>query len=275
MVVYSFRKTGMLRRSINNLNPLHKVENTLMTDADIEAVERATVAAVSPEHVEEMAGWLLPMDQGTVSRAKSAVPLRHVAPHDGLVGQVEAVYRSRGLTPALRLADHPCFDGLRHELSRRGYHASVPVLVQCAPVAAVRSAFAAPPAGVSSTPDAGWAAVFLSEGFDPVDGAHRVKALSRATGSVYASVRHEGKVVAAGAGAFSHGWGSVHGMRTDQGFRGQGLAGRVLAGLAQVAAERGIPRLFLQVEEPNASARALYQRAGFVTAWRYAYWTPG
>jgi ribosomal protein S18 acetylase RimI-like enzyme len=48
----------------------------------------------------------------------------------------------------------------------------------------------------------------------------------------------------------------------------------VLVGLAQAAAARGLQRVFLQVEEENTQAIALYQRAGFVTAWRYHYWRP-
>lgn len=61
-------------------------------------------------------------------------------------------------------------------------------------------------------------------------------------------------------------------VRTAQGHRGQGLAGQVLASIDQVACARGIDRVFLQVEQANSSANALYQRAGFSTAWCYAYW---
>ncbi len=268
----------MVQCSINISARIDKVENTVITDADIEAIERATVAAVSPERVREVDGWLLPMDPGTVGRAKSAVPLAHrtQAPEAiaRLITRVERRYREQGFAAVFRLADQPCLDAFRQALSGRGYRAGAPVLVQWAPVEAVRAVSAASPAEVASTPDADWASVFLSEGFDPVDGAHRVRALSRASGSVYASVREAGQTVAAGAGAFSHGWGSVHGMRTHQAFRGQGLAGRVLAGLAQEATERNVQRLFLQVDEANAPALALYRRAGFVTAWRYAYWSP-
>ena len=57
-------------------------------------------------------------------------------------------------------------------------------------------------------------------------------------------------------------------MRTAQGIRGRGLAGRVLASIAQEAIQRGIERMFLQVEEGNAAALALYRRAGFAIAWR-------
>jgi hypothetical protein len=61
-----------------------------LTIPDIEAIERATVAAVSPDLTEEIDGWLLPFAEGTVKRAKSAVPLhrgavaaRHARPHRG------------------------------------------------------------------------------------------------------------------------------------------------------------------------------------------------
>lgn len=243
-----------------------------MTSSDIESIECATLAAVSPEAVEEFQGWLLPFDSGTVSRAHSAVPLRHAPAGEGMVEQIEARYRERGMRTVFRLANEACFDGLRRDLARRGYQAGKPVLVQVAPVQAMRAACAATPAETADAPDAAWAALFLAEGFDPVDGASRVKALSRARGSVYASVRENGKTVAAGAGAFSHGWSSVHGMRTDQACRGRGLAGRVLAGIAAVAEQRGIARAFLQVEDVNTPALALYRRAGFETVWSYDYW---
>lgn len=197
-----------------------------MTSSDIETIERATIAAVSPEAFEEFEGWILPFDSGTVSRARSAVPLRHRPADASMVGQIEARYQTRGLPPVFRLANEACFDGLRLELIRRGYQSGRPVLVQVAPVEAMRKASAELPAETASSPDAAWAALFLAEGFDPVDGASRVKALSRAGDSVYASVRENGKTVAAGAGAFNQGWSSVHGMRTDQACRGRGLAGR-------------------------------------------------
>jgi N-acetylglutamate synthase len=44
---------------------------------DVENIERATLAAVSPEAVLELSGWLLAFDTGTVGRAKSAVPMLH------------------------------------------------------------------------------------------------------------------------------------------------------------------------------------------------------
>lgn len=241
---------------------------------DIEAIERATIAAVSPDLTEELDGWLLPFSGGTVKRARSAVPLHRSAVDPGTLDRIEDRYDSRQVTPALRLADAPCFEGLRAELERRHYVDDSPTCVQIGSVQRMRQV-AAPGgalADVDRAPDDAWSALFLGEGFDPVDGAHRVRMLSRAKGSLYASVREGGRTLAAGAMAFGHGWASVHGMRTDQAQRGRGLAGRVLAGLAQAASARGFERVFLQVDAQNQAALSLYRRAGFETQWKYNYW---
>ena len=242
--------------------------------ADIEAIERATIAAVSPEASEELDGWLLPFDGGTVKRARSAVPLHRSAVDPATLDRIEDRYDSRQVVPALRLADTECFDSLRAELERRHYVGDSPTCVQIATVRQMRqiTAGGGALADVDRSPDDAWAALFLGEGFDPVDGAHRVRSLGRAKGSVYASVRENGRTVAAGAMAFGHGWASVHGMRTDKAHRGRGLAGRVLAGLAQAALTRGFERVFLQVEAQNHPALSLYRRAGFATHWQYCYW---
>ncbi|MEJ8821966.1 GNAT family N-acetyltransferase [Variovorax humicola] len=246
-----------------------------MKTDDIEAIERATVAAVAPRAVEETDDrWLLPFDNGTVGRAKTAVPLRHEAPAARLVERIEGRYLAQGLPAAFRVADAPCFDALQEALMQSGYQRRKPTFTQVGTLRALLALSSDAPAEVDGAPDAGWASVFLGEGLDPVDGASRVKALSRATGTLFGSVREDGRTVAAGAMALSHGWASVHGMRTEQSARGRGLAGRVMAGLAQAALQRGFERVFLQVEAGNAPALALYRRAGFTPAWAYAYWTP-
>ena len=239
---------------------------------DVEAIERATASAVSPDVVEELDDWLLAFDSGSVNRAKCAAPLQHTVCDEAMVGKIEARYAAHGLAPLFRLPTLDCFEGLRCELRLRGYNAERRSLVQVSKASAMGAISADPPAEIATAPDAAWAALFLGEGVDPVDGASRVARLSRARGSLYASVRDAGHTVAAGAAAFSHGWVSMHGMRTAPAFRGRGLAGRVLAGLAEAATARGFEQSFLQVEAGNAAALSLYRRAGFATAWCYEYW---
>jgi N-acetylglutamate synthase len=247
-------------------------QNVGMTPTEIESIERATLEAVSPEALEEIPGWLLPFDRGTVGRAKSAVPVAHTAPEAAVLRKIEARYALRGLPAVFRIPAAQTYQAFSGELVRRGFSSGKPTQVLTAATANVQQVSGGPEAEIDLQPDDGWASVFLGEGFDPVDGASRVRTLSRARGALYASVREQGVTVAVGAAAFGHGWASVHGMRTAQSCRGRGLAARVLASLAAAASLKGYERMFLQVEAQNAAAHALYRRAGFEPAWTYAYW---
>lgn len=243
-----------------------------MDSQRIEALERATVSAVSPEAQTELAGWVLPFDGGTVARARSAVPVSHAEPALSILPEIEAAYARRGFATMLRLPTLPAFDGFRTLLMQRGYGERIVTDVWVGAAARVFAASTGPRAGLMDAPDAGWASVFLGEGFDPVDGASRVQKLGLATGSLFATIRDEGCAVAAGAAAFSHGWASIHGMRTALDCRGRGLAARVLSTLAGAALERGCDEVFLQVAADNNAAQSLYRRAGFERAWTYSYW---
>ena len=255
-------------------HPLAPPPGLGLTIGDIDAIERATIAAVAPQALETLDGWLLPMDGGTIGRAKSAVPLDAADTSIATLQRIAGRYQAQGLRAAFRIADLPRWATLRSHLAELGYEAARPTWVQVATTAAMAALAPAVNVALEPRPDAAWEALFLGPGFDPVDGASRVRSLSRATGSLYASVREDGATLAAGALAFGHGWLSIHGMRTDAAHRGRGLAGRILAAAGEAALARGINRCFLQVEEANAAAQALYHRAGFQTVWSYAYWAP-
>jgi len=245
-------------------------QNTGMDD--VEAIERATLAAVPPQACEELAGWLLPYDDGTVGRAHSAAPLRHAPVAADAADMIARSYRERGMRPVFRVPDVPALAALQLHLAGGGFAAGKPTLVQAAPLAGLCALASACDVAVRASADDQWSAVFLGEGFDPVDGASRVAILRRGRHSLYAAVADGDRTVAVGSACFSHGWCGIHGMRTAASHRGRGCAAAILAAFAREAQERGIARAFLQVEEGNAAARALYARAGFTTRWRYRYW---
>ncbi|HEY0436870.1 MAG TPA: GNAT family N-acetyltransferase [Phenylobacterium sp.] len=233
-------------------------------------MERATVEAVAPPEVVELDGWLVPLDNGTIGRAKSAVPLRHDAGPDAL-GEIEAIYRARRLKPAFRMADVASLAPVCAALAGRGYAHDLCTVVEIGSAAEL-AAFSDGPARILSRPDAAWAGVFTGEGFDPVDGAHRVAALTRSPSAVYAAAGEDGGTNAVGVVTFGHGWAGIHGMRTAPAHRGKGHAAAILAALGREAVARGFERVFLDVVEDNP-ARAIYRRAGFTMAWRYRYWS--
>lgn len=243
-----------------------------LADTDVESIERATLEAVVPDQMEHLPGWLLPIFDGTVGRARSAVPLQHSRPDVGLVEGIAERYRALGFAPAFRLPDLPAFDDFHAQLRRLGYEREQPTLTMVGQVENLLQLHPGPPGVLEDKADSQWMAMFLGPGLDPVDGASRARALSRAENTLFASVREAGNTVASGAAAFGQGWLSVHGMRTHAACRGQGLARRVLVTMAQEAQRRGLVRVFLQVDAGNTAALALYRRAGMVTAWPYSYW---
>ncbi|MBC6980683.1 GNAT family N-acetyltransferase [Caulobacter sp. 17J80-11] len=247
----------------------------MITAADIEAIERATLAALPPRTLVEDDGWLLAANDGAIGRVNSVVPLDQG--RDLLAAKLErafAFYADAGLPPAFRVSRFSGPD-LETALSARGLRPEQPTAVMIADTGAVAAALAGvAPAERVGTPDEAWRAVFLGAGFDPVEGARRAATLVRAADAAFAQVRSDGETVAIGALGFGAGWAGIHGMRTAQAHRRRGLALQVLSTLVAAAAERGVERLFLQVEEANAVARALYARLGFVDAYRYSYWRP-
>ncbi|WP_372659774.1 GNAT family N-acetyltransferase [Hydrogenophaga sp.] len=251
-----------------------------LAESDIESLERATLQAVAPEQVHELPGWLLPMDSGTVGRAKSAVPWTREAADPAAADRIAQAYRANGFQPVLRVPDLPAFDALRSHLLALGFTHDQPTLTQVGridKVIAALSHLGTEGVALDERPDAAWMAMFLGEGFDPVDGASRAASLARAQGTRFVSLRMGlggGQTLACAAASFGHGWLGLHGLRTEARQRGRGLAGKVLLAMALEARARGVKRMYLQVHESSTSALALYRRVGLETVWSYHYWRP-
>lgn len=240
-----------------------------LSPPDIASLERATVEAFAPVELVEIGDWLVPLDAGTIARAKSAVPLHHAVGPEA-IPEIEAAYQARGLKAGWRVAEAPGLRRTTAELARKGYQSEQPTLVMVADAHDV-AAIAPPFADLLDKPDKAWGEVFAGEGFDAEDGAFRVARLTQAPDALYGAVREGGRTTAVGVVSFGHGWAGIHGMRTSLDRRGAGLASRLIALFGAAALARQVGRVVLQVAEGNR-AQALYRRAGFQEAWRYRYW---
>ena len=224
---------------------------------------------MAPPEVLEIGGWLVPLDNGSIGRAKSAVPLSHSLGPEA-VDEIADAYRTRGLQPAFRLADLPDLDAVKAYLTQRGFAAQQSTIFKTGDVFDL-AAVSILSAEILTQPDDAWVALFLGDGFDSVDGAHRVAALTRSPDAIYAAAGKGGETRAVGVMTVGHGWAGIHGMRTAPAHRGKGLASAILASLGRAARARGVSRVYLQVEEANP-ARSIYRRAGLSPIWRYHYW---
>jgi GNAT superfamily N-acetyltransferase len=242
----------------------------LLASGDIESLERSIVESVAPDRLLEIGGWLAPLDAGPIGRAKSAVPLGDHADRT-VIPRIEAAYLDAGLPPAFRLAETPGLATARDELLRRSYAPHTPTIMKFgAPEGLIGLSDA--PAELMKTPDPAWMACFSGEGFDPEEGAARLRNLAHSPDVLFAAVRDDGRTTAVGVMTFGRGWAGVHGMRTAPEARRQGHASRILSALGRAAAARSVTRAVLQVVEDNP-ARTLYRAAGFTYGWRYHYWS--
>lgn len=241
-----------------------------MDASDIESLERATVEGVAPPEVLELDGWLLPLADGGMGRAKSAVPLRHdIGP--GALDGIIAAYRERGLPPAFRMATVASLAPVRAALAERGFAAHQPTVVKTGSIDKL-SAFSEGSVRILDRPDEAWTALFAGDGFELEDSLYRAAALARSPGAAFAAAGPDGETHAVGVMSFGFGWAGVHGMRTGPAHRGKGYAGAILAALGREARTRGVERVFLDVEEGNHPARRIYAAAGFAAIWGYQYW---
>ena len=83
-----------------------------------------------------------------------------------------------------------------------------------------------------------------------------------------------GQVLACGQSAAEADLVGLYDVFTHPAVRGQGLARRLCAALLHQAQAAGAQVAYLQVDADNAPARTIYQRLGFVDAYRYHYRTP-
>ena len=217
--------------------------------------------------------WLLRAAGGFTGRANSALPLGDPGmPAERAVAEVEAWYSRRGLPPMIVIAT-----GLRTRttrlddlLVRCGWSPRrIPVRVMTARTGIVAARQRNVGMTLAAEPDEEWLALyrFMGEPLPP----NALPVLLSAPAQMFASVRRDGRTVATGRLSLAGGWGGITAIDVDPAWRRAGLGRAVTAGLAAQAAARGAERLFLQVEEDNAAARALYARCGFSDHHRYHY----
>ena len=238
--------------------------------------QRAALGWRAPEE-ERLGDWLLRAGGGFTGRANSALATGDPGePADQAAAAVRGWYEARGL-PAMICIPHPagqpqavpldCFLAERGWCVRPG--AATVMTAPAGPIAQL-AAVADVPVDVDPQPDEAWLALYHyrgQPGLPPV--ARRV--LTSAPWQAFASVRVDGETIAIGRVAAAAGWAGLTAIEVAPAHRRRGLATVVTATLAGRAAARGAGHLYLQVEDGNDAARALYRRIGFAAHHDYHY----
>jgi len=218
-------------------------------------------------------GWLLRFSKGVSRRANSANPLcADRAPVESVIDPIEQLYRRQGRPTIFRV---PSFLGVIDQpLVVRGYRSEGETCVLYGAIDAVAAA-ADPNVELSPEPGAEWLAAMaaLQQHGDAHRDIYRRIVQAIAVPAAFAGLRIDGRLVALAYGAVSGGLLCYESVVTDPARRRQGLAWRVVAGLAAWGRDEGAGGVCLQVEAGNAPARTLYDRFGLTTElYHYHYW---
>jgi GNAT superfamily N-acetyltransferase len=220
---------------------------------DVLDLERIAAAGWQAAHVRELDGWLLRADTSHTRRANSALPLASPRrPLSQLLADVSDFYRDQDL-PTLIQVPLTARGLLDAELARLCWPAEAETVVMTRHL----------PMAVDHT-------VELSE--MPPAGYPDLPLLTRHSRLRFALARRDEMVLASARGVVDDGWLGITQVQVDPSARRQGLAGMLIAGLADWAVQaHQARRCYLQVQADNMPALALYRGLGFSAHHRYHY----
>ncbi|MDF1585108.1 GNAT family N-acetyltransferase [Marinimicrococcus flavescens] len=236
----------------------------------VRRIERAALWAWPPREVRHLGGWLLRASGGLIRRTNSVQPLAFEGALEPAVAEAVRWYESRGIQPCFQIADTAQPPGLDAALEKAGWVVLTPSLVMTAPVpaeAADRHATELLHRPAQSVMNA-----LCEPHWQDSQRRERMDILSRIRRPHrFALASVDGEPAAAGLVVVEEDLAGILAMRTQSRFQGTGLGRAALARLLGWAAEEGAKSAWLQVEEDNLPALALYRRFGFETAYRYHY----
>jgi len=241
-------------------------------------IEDAALNASAPPQQLWMDGWLMRLSPGKAKRARCihAMAAGRLPLADKLA-RAKALYADAGLPLVVRVTPFSQPEGFDQALAGAGLQHFDDTLVLAADLAGM---------------DLG-AALPADACFEPADGATYAHTVGQLRGSPAAQrhahaerlaaspvpyqgwvLRGGGEVLACGQLAREGSLVGLYDIFTIPTARNQGLSRAVCAALLRQAVADGARTAYLQVDEANAPALAVYRRLGFALGYRYHYRAP-
>ena len=254
--------------------------------ASYEELARVASRAWRPVESERLGAWELRAAAGFTRRANSVLPLGDPGvPLDEALDLVRRWYGDRGLPAYIQTATgaEGTQELLCAELERRGWVREVTAELWIGALAPLADRAEASGVVLSREANEAWLARYRRKGVSEValkvlgGGSPRSSESESGGGpSVwFATVAgsSEGAAPAAiGRCVVDGRWASFAAVEVDPELRRRGLATTVMAALARRALDEGASAAWLQVEEDNAGARALYAGMGFAAHHAYHHY---
>jgi N-acetylglutamate synthase len=241
---------------------------------DAMRIEEAGLNALQTQRQLFYDGWVVRLSPGKAKRARSVNPhFGSTLPPAEKIARCERLYAACGLPALYRITPFAQPADLASTLAAHGYVAFDPTLVQVAALADVPAVRARDEVElVDATAAEFVAAIGALRGSSATARAAHLERLGSTPLAMRAILaRIDGRVVACGQVALDDDIAGIYDMATADAMQGRGLATTIVGGLLHWAATQGAEQAFLQVNEDNAPALAVYRRFGFATAYAYHY----
>ncbi|MGH4034616.1 GNAT family N-acetyltransferase [Actinomycetota bacterium Odt1-20B] len=244
--------------------------------ASYEELARVTARAWQPVESEELGGWELRAASGFTRRANSVLPTGDPdRPLDDALAYVRRWYADRSLPAYVQTATgaEGTQETLCAQLAERGWSLEVSAAVHIGGLAPVADLDAdVDRVRLARAADDAWLGRYQRLG---TPGPDVLKVLGSGPSVWFATVPGE----SAGAGPAAIGrcvvdgrWAGFMAVEVDPECRRQGLATAVMAALSRQALAEGASAAWLQVEDENGGARALYDGMGFARHHAYHHY---
>lgn len=242
--------------------------------ASFEELAAVTARAWQPVESEALGDWRLRAAGGFTRRANSVLPLGDPGlPLGEAFGRVRRWYEERGLPAYVQTATgaEGAQELLCAELEEHGWRREVSAEVRIAALAPVGDREAEVSAvRLTREPDAAWLARY--QRFS-TPGPHVLRVLGSGPSVWFATVPGSGDAPdAIGRCVVDGRWAGFMAVEVAPEQRRRGLATTVMTALARRALDEGAWAAWLQVEEDNEGARALYDGMGFAGHHRYHHY---
>ncbi|MFF7451952.1 MULTISPECIES: GNAT family N-acetyltransferase [unclassified Streptomyces] len=242
--------------------------------ASYEELSRIATRAWRPVESERLGDWELRAASGFTRRANSVLPLGDPGlPLDGALEAVRRWYGARGLPAYVQTATgaEGTQELLCAQLEERGWVREVTAELWIGALAPVADRTGGEGVTLSRAADEAWLARYQRKGVSEV----ALKVLGSGPSVWFATVPGD----SAGAAPAAIGrcvvdgrWAGFAAVEVDPAQRRRGLATTVMAALARRALDEGASAAWLQVEDDNAGARALYAGMGFTAHHAYHHY---
>jgi RimJ/RimL family protein N-acetyltransferase len=250
------------------------VNDAIAMRVDLRRLEEANLNCLPAPRQLFYDGWVLRVTPGPTRRARSVNAFfGSTLPLDEKIAHCEAVYERAGLPFLFRITPFDVPATLDAELHARGFVAFDNVLVQLV-------ALDSPPA-FDAAADVTVESVSASAFSEAMRGLKGTPARQRATRSAWLAqtplparavvAKIDGRPVGVGQSSIDDGFAMIGSIATADGLRGRGIATTIVGALLAWAWDHNAHHAYLQVNDDNYRAHAVYRRFGFETVYEYHY----